>query len=153
MKEEIRAHDQGPALLIAQLASDHSPFNSLPAIAKWAASLGYKGLQLPSPDTRFLDLRRCAESQTYRGSKPRSSAKALRRGRTRSWVPFGKAGFDGGEAFLKLDRLNRPRKRRQHTRQRCGLPRENLTFGRGIQDRASDGGYIADLVERREANG
>ena len=56
---------RGPALLIAQLASDRPPFNSLPGIAKWAASLGYKGLQLPSSDARFLDLRRCAESQTY----------------------------------------------------------------------------------------
>src|SRR5271165_4530300 len=56
---------KGPALLIAQLASDRAPFNSLPGIAKWAASLGYVGLQLPSSDTRFLDLHRCAESQTY----------------------------------------------------------------------------------------
>jgi sugar phosphate isomerase/epimerase len=56
---------KGPALLIAQLAADRSPFNNLPAIAKWAAGLGYKGLQLPSSDTRFMDLRRCAESQTY----------------------------------------------------------------------------------------
>ena len=56
---------KGPALLIAQLASDRAPFNSLPSIAKWAAGLGYVGLQLPSSDTRFLDLHRCAESQTY----------------------------------------------------------------------------------------
>jgi len=56
---------KGPALLIAQLASDSPPFNTLSAIAKWAASLGYVGLQLPSSDTRFLDLHRCAESQTY----------------------------------------------------------------------------------------
>src|SRR6516164_2441648 len=56
---------KGPALLIAQLASDRPPFNSLPGIARWAASLGYKGLQLPSSDTRFLDLHRCAESQAY----------------------------------------------------------------------------------------
>ena len=56
---------KGPALLIAQLANDRAPFNSLPGIAKWAAGLGYKGLQLPSSDTRFLDLHRCAESQTY----------------------------------------------------------------------------------------
>ena len=56
---------KGPALLIAQLASDRAPFNSLPGIAKWAAGLGYVGLQLPSSDTRFLDLHRCAESQTY----------------------------------------------------------------------------------------
>jgi sugar phosphate isomerase/epimerase len=56
---------KGPALLIAQLASDRPPFNNLPGIAKWAAGLGYVGLQLPSSDTRFLDLHRCAESQTY----------------------------------------------------------------------------------------
>jgi sugar phosphate isomerase/epimerase len=56
---------KGPALLIAQLANDRAPFNTLPGIAKWAAGLGYKGLQLPSSDTRFLDLHRCAESQTY----------------------------------------------------------------------------------------
>ena len=55
---------KGPALLvIAQLASDRAPFNTLPGIAKWAAGFGYKGLQLPGSDTRFLDLHRCAESQ------------------------------------------------------------------------------------------
>ena len=54
---------KGPALLIAQLASDRPPFNSLPAIAKWAASLGYKGPQLPISDGRVLDLCRGAESQ------------------------------------------------------------------------------------------
>ncbi len=56
---------KGPALLIAQLADDKPPFNTLPAIAKWAAGLGYKGLQLPSLDTRFIDVALCAESQTY----------------------------------------------------------------------------------------
>ncbi len=56
---------KGPALLIAQLAGDAPPFNSLPAIAAWASGLGYKGLQLPSTDRRFIDLARCAESQTY----------------------------------------------------------------------------------------
>jgi sugar phosphate isomerase/epimerase len=56
---------KGPALLIAQLADDKPPFNSLTTIAKWAGDLGYKGLQLPSADRRFLDLARCAESQTY----------------------------------------------------------------------------------------
>jgi sugar phosphate isomerase/epimerase len=56
---------KGPALLIAQLADDKAPFNSLPAISAWAAGLGYKGLQLPSSDTRFIDLEKCAASQTY----------------------------------------------------------------------------------------
>lgn len=56
---------KGPALLIAQLASDIPPFNTLASIAPWAAGLGYKGLQLPAADNRFLDLERCADSQTY----------------------------------------------------------------------------------------
>jgi sugar phosphate isomerase/epimerase len=56
---------KGPGLLIAQLAGDRPPFNTLPAIAQWAAGLGYQGLQLPSSDPRFIDVPRCAESQTY----------------------------------------------------------------------------------------
>jgi sugar phosphate isomerase/epimerase len=56
---------KGPALLIAQMADDRPPFNTLPTIAEWTARLGYKGLQLPSSDPRFIDLARCAESQTY----------------------------------------------------------------------------------------
>ena len=31
---------KGPALLIAQLANDRAPFNTLAAIARWAAGLG-----------------------------------------------------------------------------------------------------------------
>jgi sugar phosphate isomerase/epimerase len=56
---------KGPALLIAQLADDRPPFNTLATIARWASGLGYKGLQLPSSDVRFIDLSRCAESQVY----------------------------------------------------------------------------------------
>jgi len=56
---------KGPGLLIAQLADDRAPFNTLPGIAKWAADLGYRGLQLPSLDTRFIDVAQCAQSQAY----------------------------------------------------------------------------------------
>src|ERR1700690_634498 len=56
---------KGPGLLIAQLADERPPFNTLPSIAEWAAGLGYKGLQLPSLDARFIDVCLCAESQTY----------------------------------------------------------------------------------------
>jgi sugar phosphate isomerase/epimerase len=65
MREELVRTIKGPALAIAQLATNRAPFDSLRGIAKWAAGLGYNGLQLPSSDTRFLDLHRCAESQTY----------------------------------------------------------------------------------------
>ena len=56
---------QGPALFIAQFIGDQPPFNSLDAIAAWAAGLGFKGLQLPSNDARFLDLNLAAESNSY----------------------------------------------------------------------------------------
>lgn len=56
---------KGPALFIAQFISDKAPYNSLRAIAEWAASLGYKGLQLPTLDPRFIDLQKAAESKTY----------------------------------------------------------------------------------------
>jgi sugar phosphate isomerase/epimerase len=56
---------QGPGLFLAQFAGDEAPFNSLPAIARWAAELGYQGVQIPSWDARLFDLRRAAESRTY----------------------------------------------------------------------------------------
>jgi len=56
---------KGPAIFIAQFIGDKEPFNSLPSICKWAASLGYKAIQLPTGDPRFIDLKKAAESQTY----------------------------------------------------------------------------------------
>ncbi len=56
---------QGPGLFIAQFISDESPFHSLDSIAAWAGGLGFKGLQLPSNDARFLDLQQAAESKSY----------------------------------------------------------------------------------------
>lgn len=56
---------QGPAIFLAQFTGDAEPFNSLDAIAGWAARLGYAGVQIPSWDVRLFDLRRGAESKTY----------------------------------------------------------------------------------------
>jgi sugar phosphate isomerase/epimerase len=56
---------KGPAVFLAQFMGDQAPYNSLPQLAHWAASHGYKGIQLPSWDSRALDLRQLAESQTY----------------------------------------------------------------------------------------
>lgn len=56
---------KGPAIFLAQFAGEEAPFNSLDSIAAWAASLGYKGVQLPSWDRRLFDLARAAESKTY----------------------------------------------------------------------------------------
>jgi len=56
---------KGPALFLAQFADDAAPFNSLPGIARWAAEIGYKGVQLPSWDKRLFDLEKAAQSKTY----------------------------------------------------------------------------------------
>ena len=56
---------QGPGLFLAQFVGDAAPFNSLPAIAGWAASLGYRGVQIPTWDARLFDLALAADSQTY----------------------------------------------------------------------------------------
>jgi sugar phosphate isomerase/epimerase len=56
---------KGPALFIAQFASDAAPFNSLDGIAAWAAGLGFRALQLPTGDSRYFDLAQAAESKSY----------------------------------------------------------------------------------------
>ncbi len=56
---------KGPALFIAQFADDKPPFNSLKSISEWAKSIGYKAIQIPSWDSRFMDLKKAAESQAY----------------------------------------------------------------------------------------
>jgi sugar phosphate isomerase/epimerase len=56
---------KGPAIFLAQFAGDEAPFNSLPAMAKWAADLGYIGIQVPTWDDRLINLERAAESQDY----------------------------------------------------------------------------------------
>ncbi|WP_105201009.1 sugar phosphate isomerase/epimerase family protein [Pseudoalteromonas sp. T1lg10] len=56
---------KGPAIFLAQFVGDEAPFNNLPNICRWAASLGYKGVQIPSGDKRLFDLEQAAQSQEY----------------------------------------------------------------------------------------
>lgn len=56
---------KGPAIFLAQFAGDQAPFNSLSAIGRWAAGLGFKGVQIPSWDGRLFDLAKAAGSKTY----------------------------------------------------------------------------------------
>lgn len=56
---------KGPAIFLAQFASDDAPFNTLPSIAKWMADAGYVGIQLPSWDGRLFDLAKAADSKDY----------------------------------------------------------------------------------------
>ena len=56
---------KGPAIFLAQFMGDEAPFNSLESICKWAASLGYIGVQIPTWDERLIDLEKAANSKDY----------------------------------------------------------------------------------------
>jgi sugar phosphate isomerase/epimerase len=56
---------QGPAVFLAQFMGDNPPFNNLHSLCKWMASLGFKGVQIPTWDSRCIDLKKVAESKDY----------------------------------------------------------------------------------------
>ncbi len=56
---------RGPALTLGQFAGDEPPYNALGTIARWAADLGYTGIQIPAWDERFIDLKAAAGSDAY----------------------------------------------------------------------------------------
>ncbi len=56
---------KGPGVYLAQFAADDAPYNSLPGLAKWAAEKGFKGVQIPTWDTRLIDMAKAAASETY----------------------------------------------------------------------------------------
>src|ERR1044072_8748632 len=56
---------KGPGIFLAQFAGDAAPFNNLKSICEWAASLGFKGVQIPTWVSSFIDLQKAAESKTY----------------------------------------------------------------------------------------
>ena len=56
---------QGPAIFLAQFMGDTAPFDSLEGVCRWAASLGYIGVQIPTWDSRLIDLEKAANSKDY----------------------------------------------------------------------------------------
>lgn len=56
---------KGPGIFIAQFIGNEAPFNDLKSICQWAKNLGFTGVQLPTLDDRFIDLKKAAESKTY----------------------------------------------------------------------------------------
>ncbi len=56
---------KGPAIFLAQFAGAEAPFDCLENITKWAAGLGYKGVQIPTFVGSLFDLDKAASSQTY----------------------------------------------------------------------------------------
>ncbi len=56
---------KGPAVFLAQFLGDEYPYNNLTDIALWAKDLGYVGLQIPTWDSRAIDLTQASQSKTY----------------------------------------------------------------------------------------
>ena len=57
---------KGPAIFLAQFMGDKPPFDTLEGICTWMASLGYKGVQIPSWYARCIDLRNnAAEAEVH----------------------------------------------------------------------------------------
>ncbi|RDE08486.1 sugar phosphate isomerase/epimerase family protein [Pelagibacterium lacus] len=56
---------KGPAIFLAQFAGDAAPFDTFDHICKWAAGLGYKGVQVPTWVPGFIDLQQAAQSKSY----------------------------------------------------------------------------------------
>jgi sugar phosphate isomerase/epimerase len=56
---------KGPAIFLAQFAGTEPPFDSLDGMGRWAAELGYVGIQVPTNDPALFDLELAAESRTY----------------------------------------------------------------------------------------
>ena len=56
---------KGPGIFLAQFLRDEPPFNAPEGIIPWAASLGYKGVQIPTWDKRIFDLEAAATSKAY----------------------------------------------------------------------------------------
>ena len=56
---------KGPGIFLAQFLRDTEPYNNLDNIGKWVAGLGYKAVQIPTWDSRVIDLDQAAESKAY----------------------------------------------------------------------------------------
>lgn len=56
---------KGPGIFLAQFLSDSAPYNDLLSISKWANSIGFKGVQIPTSDPNIFDLQKAAESKDY----------------------------------------------------------------------------------------
>jgi sugar phosphate isomerase/epimerase len=56
---------KGPAVFLAQFMDDKAPFNSLDGLCGWARDLGYKGIQIPTWESRLIDLKLAGESKVY----------------------------------------------------------------------------------------
>ena len=56
---------RGPGIFLAQFIGERAPFNSIEAISRWAAELGFVGIQVPIGNPAFIDVALAAQSKDY----------------------------------------------------------------------------------------
>ena len=56
---------KGPAIFLAQFMADEDPFDSIESMARWAAGLGFLGIQVPIGNPAFIDVGLAAQSKDY----------------------------------------------------------------------------------------
>ena len=56
---------KGPAIFLAQFMADEDPFDNIEAMARWAANLGFAGIQVPIGNPAFIDVAQAAASKNY----------------------------------------------------------------------------------------
>jgi len=56
---------KGPGIFLAQFVRDETPFNRIDTLGRWVSSLGYRGVQIPTWETRLFDLDLAASSRAY----------------------------------------------------------------------------------------
>ena len=56
---------KGPAIFLAQFMGEEAPYDNIETICQWAKDTGFEGVQIPTWDSRAIDIKLAAESKTY----------------------------------------------------------------------------------------
>ena len=62
---QMNTQIKGPGIFLAQFMGDKPPYNSLDHIIKWVSNLGYKGVQIPTWESRLIDIDQASQSKDY----------------------------------------------------------------------------------------
>src|SRR5699024_11817855 len=75
---------KGPAVFLAQFVDNKAPFNTLEGMCKWAADLGYKGIQIPTWESFLIDLDKARSEERRVGEDSKAMGERSRRAEIRA---------------------------------------------------------------------
>jgi hypothetical protein len=137
---------KGPAIFLAQFAGDAAPYNSLKGMAQWAASLGYKGIQIPTWEAAVRPEKASGKTYCDKAGLPAQASRS--QNSRRIWgrlvaVPGLRRGFG-----FAAESAAAPRAR---NRRKCWEPRRRaiLTSTHGLLLRRLAFPYLYPLPPRR----